>query len=72
MRSFATERVSLDSVSGAAEVHTLSQVLPGAYKVVNALVLRTKALLQGWFREDGIRGQNINMVLTIITINSSL
>ena len=27
--------------------------------------------LQGWFREDGLRGQNLNLVLTIITINSS-
>jgi hypothetical protein len=27
--------------------------------------------LRGWFREDGLRGQNLNMVLTIITINSS-
>jgi hypothetical protein len=27
--------------------------------------------LQGWFREDGLRGQNLNMVLTIITINNN-
>ena len=30
-----------------------------------------RPLLGGWFREDGLRGQNLNMVLTIITINSS-
>jgi hypothetical protein len=30
-----------------------------------------RPLLRGWFREDGLRGQNLNMVLTIITINSS-
>jgi hypothetical protein len=27
--------------------------------------------LRGWFREDGLRGQNLKMVLTIITINSN-
>ena len=27
--------------------------------------------MQGWFREDGLRGQNLNMVLTIITIKSN-
>ncbi len=27
--------------------------------------------LRGWFREDWLRGQNLNMVLTIITINSN-
>jgi hypothetical protein len=27
--------------------------------------------LRSWFREDGLRGQNLNMVLTIITINSN-
>ena len=27
--------------------------------------------LRGWFREDGLRGQNLNTVLTIITINSN-
>jgi hypothetical protein len=26
--------------------------------------------LRGWFREDGLRGQNLNMVLTIITIKT--
>ncbi len=26
-----------------------------------------RPLLRGWFREDGLRGQNLNMVLTIIT-----
>ncbi len=26
--------------------------------------------LRGWFREDGLRGQNLNMVLTIITIKA--
>jgi hypothetical protein len=43
MRSFASERVSLDSVKGTAVVCMLSQLLPGANKVVNALGLRTKA-----------------------------
>ena len=27
--------------------------------------------LRGWFREDGLRGQNLNMFLTIITINNN-
>ena len=27
--------------------------------------------MRGWFREDGLRGQNLNMVLTIITINNN-
>jgi hypothetical protein len=27
--------------------------------------------LRDWFREDGLRGQNLNMVLTITTMNSS-
>jgi hypothetical protein len=44
MCSFATERVSLDSVYGAAVERTLSQLVPGANKVVNALRLRTQAL----------------------------
>ena len=26
--------------------------------------------LRGWFREDGLRGQNLNMVLTITTIKT--
>ncbi len=30
-----------------------------------------RPLLRGWFREDGLRGQSLNMVLTIITINSN-
>ena len=30
-----------------------------------------RPLLRDWFREDGLRGQNLNMVLTIITISSS-
>jgi hypothetical protein len=47
MRSFATERVSLDSEKGAAVERTLSQLLPGANKVVNALRLRTKAFICG-------------------------
>ncbi len=46
-RSFATERVSLDSVYGAAVERTLSQLLPGANKVENALRLRTKAFICG-------------------------
>ncbi len=45
--SFATERVSLDSVRGAAVERTLSQLLPGANIVVNALRLRTKAFICG-------------------------
>ena len=47
MRSFATERVSLDSEKGAAVERTLSQLLPGANKVVNALRLRSKAFIAG-------------------------
>jgi hypothetical protein len=46
-RSFATECVSLDSVYGTAVERTLSQLLPGAKKVVNALRLRTKAFIFG-------------------------
>jgi hypothetical protein len=30
-----------------------------------------RPLLRDWFREDGLRGQNLNMVLTITTMNSS-
>jgi len=30
-----------------------------------------RPLLRDWFREDGLRGQNLNMVLTITTINSN-
>ena len=30
-----------------------------------------RPLLRDWFREDGLRGENLNMVLTIITISSS-
>ncbi len=30
-----------------------------------------RPLLRGWFREDGLRGQSLNMVLTITTINSN-
>ena len=30
-----------------------------------------RPLLRDWFREDGLRGQNLNMVLTIITVSSS-
>jgi len=30
-----------------------------------------RPLLRDWFREYGLRGQNLNMVLTIITISSS-
>jgi hypothetical protein len=56
---------------GAADIRTLSQLLPGANKVVNALGLLTKAFIAGLVRKDGLRGQNLNMVLTIITINSS-
>jgi hypothetical protein len=26
--------------------------------------------MRGWFKEDGLRGQNLNMVLTIITIKT--
>ena len=40
-RSFATERVSLDS----AVERTLSQLLPGANKNENALRLRSKAFI---------------------------
>jgi len=29
-----------------------------------------RPLLRGWFREVGLRGQNLNMVLTIITIKT--
>jgi hypothetical protein len=29
-----------------------------------------RPLLRGWFREDGLRGQNLNMVLTIITLKT--
>jgi hypothetical protein len=49
----------------------LSQLLPGANKVVNALRLRTKAFIAGLVQRDGLRGQNLNMVLTIITKNSN-
>jgi hypothetical protein len=42
----------------------LSQLLPRANKVVNALELQTKA----WLREGGVCGQNLDMVLTITTI----
>jgi hypothetical protein len=47
--------------------------LARANKVVNALGLRTNArlLLLGWFREDGLRGRKLNMVLTI-TIQCAL
>ena len=46
-RSFATERVSLDSVQGAVVERTLSQLLLGANKVENALRLRSKAFICG-------------------------
>ncbi len=53
-------------------VRTLSQLLPRANKVVNVLRLRSKAFIcGGWFREDGLRGQSLNMVLTIITIKTN-
>jgi hypothetical protein len=46
---------------------TLSQLLPRANKVVAA---DQGLYLRGWFREDGLRGQNLNMVLTILTIKT--
>ncbi len=46
-RLFRTKRASLDSVLGAAVERTLSQLLLGANKVVNALRLRTKAFICG-------------------------
>ncbi len=30
-----------------------------------------RPLLRDWFREDGLCGQNLNMVLTITTMNSN-
>jgi hypothetical protein len=51
---------------------TLSQLLPGANKVENALRLLSKAFICGADSEkDGLRGQNLNMVLTIITIKTN-
>jgi hypothetical protein len=47
----------------------LSQLLPGACKCTE--VADQGLYLRGWFREDGLRGQKLNMVLTIITINSN-
>ncbi len=46
-RLFRTKCASLDSVLGPAVERTLSQLLPGANKVVNALRLRTKAFICG-------------------------
>ncbi len=53
-------------------VRTYSQLLPGANKVVNALGLRTKAFICGAGSEkmDSVV-KNLNMVSTIITINSN-
>jgi hypothetical protein len=32
---------------------------------------RPRPVLQDWFREDGLRGQNLNMVLAITTITAT-
>jgi hypothetical protein len=47
---------------------TLSQVLPGANKVVNALRLRSKAGADSEKMDSVVK--NLNMVLTIITIKT--
>ncbi len=44
---FRTKCASLDSVLGAVVERTLSQLLPGANKVENALGLRSKAFICG-------------------------
>jgi hypothetical protein len=48
--------------------HIIPNLVRGNKVVVMHWGCGTRPLLQGWFREDGLRGQNLNMVLTITTI----
>jgi hypothetical protein len=51
--------------------HIIPALVGGSKVVAMHWGCGPRSLLRDWFREDLLRGQNLNMVLTIITISSS-
>jgi hypothetical protein len=71
---FRTKCVSLDCVvciRHRRETHVIPNLVRGNKVVSMHWGCGPRPLLRDWFREDGLCGQNLNMVLTITAINGS-